>query len=127
MPPMTTVVDPWHWLSENGSFLPKPRLRNQALRVAQCIEAGGPMPAGHARETLIRCRRRPHGQPCLGTLWVVKRDDESIHAFCPTCRADEFMIHNWQDTAWADGPMEPVPVEVVFERRSAEPDPDNLS
>ncbi|WP_146158512.1 hypothetical protein [Enhygromyxa salina] len=39
---------------------------------------------------------------------------ESIHAFCPSCHADEFLIHNWQETDWAGGPMEPVPVEEVF-------------
>ena len=73
------------------------------------------MPRGHTRETLISCRRRPGGERCTGLLWVVKQDDDALHAFCPTCRADEFLIHNWEDTLWAEGPMESMPVEVVFD------------
>lgn len=85
------------------------------LRVAQCIEAGGPIPHGHTRETLVPCRRRPGGEACTGLLWVVRQGDDSLHVFCPTCQTDEFLIHNWQDTLWAEGPMEPVPVHSVFE------------
>lgn len=115
MPPQITVVDPWHWLTESGGFPPDPRLRTRVLRVAQCIEAGGPLPTEHTRETLIPCRRRPQGTPCLGLLWVVKETSGAIHAFCPTCRTGEFLIHNWEETDWAEGPMQPVRVEEVFE------------
>jgi hypothetical protein len=110
------VVNPHHWLAEDGS-LPDapPRLRRAALRVAQLIEAGGPLALLHARETLHPCPKRPGGTPCPGLTWVVKRE-EGLHAFCPTCRADEALIHHWEDTLWADGPMEPVPVELVFSK-----------
>lgn len=96
------------------------------LRVAQCIEAGGPLAVGHTRETLIPCRRRPGGNACLGLLWVVKETSGAIHAFCPACHTDEFLIHNWEETDWAEGPMESVPVEEVFqvpsEARGMEPE-----
>lgn len=37
---MLTIVNPWHWLDEDGEFLLNPRMRRIALRVAQCIEYG---------------------------------------------------------------------------------------
>ncbi|MCR9161603.1 MAG: SEC-C metal-binding domain-containing protein [Nannocystaceae bacterium] len=106
-----TVVNPWHWLNEDGSFVDDPKLRSRSLRVAQCIEYGGPLAHGEARETLISCRFRPNRQPCAGLLWVLKQSDDSIMAFCGTCQQDEFLIHEWEDTLWAKGPMEPVGVE----------------
>lgn len=36
-----TVVNPWHWLNEDGSSVDDPKLRSRSLRVAQCIEYGG--------------------------------------------------------------------------------------
>jgi len=62
--PDVITVNPWHWLKENGSLPEEPRLRKQALLVAQCIEYGGPLPRGHARETLIACRRKLNKKPC---------------------------------------------------------------
>ena len=120
---MITVVDPWHWLTETGALPAEPRLRARMLRVAACIEAGGPMPRGHARETLVPCRRRPGGEACPGLLWVVKQDDDALHALCLVCRADEFMIHNWEDTDWAEGPMDPVDVAEVFGPKRDAPPP----
>ncbi len=106
------VVDPGHWLEAEGS-LPETdlRLRRQALRVVQLVEAGGPLPRLHGRETLVPCTMRPNRRPCLGLMWVVKNPDDSIYAYCPACGRDEVVIHDWQDTLWADGPMEPVPFE----------------
>lgn len=115
MPPIITVVDPWHWLTEDGALPEEPRLRNRTLRVAQFIEAGGPIPRGHTRETLVPCRRRPAGKGCTGLMWVLKEEDDALQAFCPTCRTAEFQIHNWKDTLWAEGPMEPVPLDTLLE------------
>ena len=108
------VVDPWHWLTEDG-HLPEldPRLRRNTLRVVQLIEAGGTLPKLHTRETTVPCSKRPGRKPCLGLMWVVKTAQDAIYAFCPLCKTDEVMIHNWQETEWADGPMEPVPVELL--------------
>jgi hypothetical protein len=118
------VVDPWHWLNEDGSLPTQDlRLRRNVLRVVQFIEAGGPLPKLHARETLLPCRRRPGGKPCLGLMWVAKTEEDDIHAFCLACHTDEAMIHNWQETEWAEGPMEPAPVK-MFE---AEPPVDPLT
>jgi hypothetical protein len=106
------VVDPWHWLNEDGS-LPThdSRLRRNILRVVQLIEAGGPLPKLHARETLLPCRKRPGGKPCLGLMWVAKTETDAILAFCLSCHTDEAMILNWQQTEWADGPMQPAAME----------------
>jgi hypothetical protein len=111
------VVDPWDWLNADGT-LPQhePRLYRRILRIAQFIEAGGPLPTMHARQTLLGCAKRPSGVACGGLMWVVKTEDEAIHVFCPTCRADEALIHNWQHTEWANGPMEPMPVQEVTAR-----------
>ena len=105
------VVDPWHWLREDGS-LPDapPRLRANALKVARLIEYGGPLEPGHCRETLVECGKRPGRRPCPGLLWVTKLPDNAIHAECMVCRQDEVHISNWEETEWADGPMEAVRV-----------------
>jgi hypothetical protein len=47
--------------------------------------------------------------------------DDRLHALCPTCQTDEFMIDGWQDTDWADGSMEPILARDLFE--SFEQDP----
>ena len=54
------VVDPRHWLMEDGD-LPKTnlRLRRQALRVARLIDYGGPLAVGESREPLVECTKRP--------------------------------------------------------------------
>jgi hypothetical protein len=107
------VVDPWHWLNEDGSLPTEDRrLRKQILRVVQLIEAGGTLPRLHARETTLPCSKRPKRRPCLGLVWVIKTADDRIHAHCPVCRGDEAMIDNWQATDWAHGQMDPVPVDV---------------
>jgi len=107
------IIDPWHWLNEDGDIQDIPRLRGQTIRVAQIIEYGGPLPVMHGRETLIPCRRRPERKPCTGFLVVLKQQDNSLRAYCPICHGDEYLIHNWEETQWAEGPMPAVPVEVV--------------
>ncbi|HEY3451071.1 MAG TPA: hypothetical protein VGK67_32235 [Myxococcales bacterium] len=105
------VVDPWHWLKEAGSLPDEPaRLRSNALKVARLLEYGGPLEPGHCRETLVECSKRPKGRRCPGLLWVTRLHDKTIHAGCMMCRQDEIHISNWQETEWADGPMEPVSV-----------------
>jgi hypothetical protein len=105
------VVDPHHWLDEKGHLPNEPlRLRRRILRVVQLIEYGGPLGVLEGRETLLECRKRPGGKPCLGLMWVVKTREQAIHAFCMICKNDEAMIHNWEETEWAQGMMEPVPM-----------------
>ncbi len=43
-------------------------------------------------------------------MWVVKTEDNGIVAQCVVCKTEEAFIHNWQETEWANGMMEPVPV-----------------
>jgi hypothetical protein len=112
------TVNPKHLLNDDGSLPEEPRLRKQALRIAQCIEYGGPLKCGHARETLLDCRRKPAGKACAGFLWVLKQDDDAIHAYCVACRSDEYLIYEWEDTDWAAGPMEPVDVAALARERS---------
>ena len=77
-----TIVNPHHWLSAAGSLPTETRLRGKMIRVAQCIEYGGPLAMGESRETLVPCRFRPRGTPCAGLLWVLKQSDDAILAFC---------------------------------------------
>lgn len=119
--PLITVVNPHHWLQDDDSFPEDPRLRSRMIRVAQCIEYGGPLPRGHTRETLVPCRRRPGRQACTGLLWVLKQSDDAIHAFCRVCEADEFLIYEWEDTIWAEGPMESVDIAALVEERGESP------
>lgn len=114
------VVDPWVWLDKDGSVpTDNLRIRRQVLRVARFIEYGGPLEKLESRETLVECRRRPQGRPCLGLVWVHKNEDDAISAFCLVCKTDEAIIHNWQGTMWAEGMMEPVPPD--FDSRSKAP------
>jgi hypothetical protein len=107
------TVDPWHWLTEDGHFLvDKPLLYRRMLRIARFIEYGGELQKHETRETLVECRRRPKGKPCSGLMWVVKTADDGILAHCMVCKTEEVFIHNWQKTEWAEGMMEPVPVEM---------------
>ena len=109
---MTLIVDINHWLDENGE-LPSdgdPRLRRNALRIIRLIEYGGPLEPLHGRETLIDCKRKPNRRPCPGFMWVVKRNDDRIEAWCAICHEVEAIISGWQGTLWAEGVMPPVPM-----------------
>jgi hypothetical protein len=111
-PPGIIVVDASHWLGEDGTLPvdgPNELYRN-ALRVAQCIEYGGPLPTRSAVLSLIPCRRRPGGKACRGTMVVAKTDRDELYVACPACESEEFLISNWQDTVWAEGIREPVPL-----------------
>lgn len=112
------VVDPWHWLNEDGS-LPQdnPRLFRKILRVAQVIEYGGTLKPGEMRETLLQCTKRPARRQCPGLMWVTKTPADELIAFCMTCKNDEMMVHNWQDTDWAEGMMEAVPTKPEIDPR----------
>lgn len=115
----TLVVDPWHWLTEDGQFVfDNPRLYRRMLRIARFIEYGGPLKRNMTRETLIECKRRPKGRACVGLMWVVKTDDDAIVAHCMLCRNEEAFIHNWQETEWANGMMAPAPVAFDREDRT---------
>jgi len=105
------VVNIGDWLGENGDVPLKPeRLRRNAVRVAQIIEYGGPLEPGQMRETLLMCSKRPQRMACTGLLWVAKKEDDTIYAYCPVCRRDETVVSGWKDTLWADGMMEPLSV-----------------
>ena len=98
------VVDPWHWLSEDGDFLiDNPVLYRRMLRIACFIEYAGELAKNETRETLIECKRRPKGKACLGLMWVVKTDDDGIVAHCMACKTEEAFIHNWQETSGPRG------------------------
>ena len=107
------VVDPWHWLTAEAGFPPLPAVRRNSIRVARFIEYAGGLEQMEGRSTLVECRRRLDRQPCLGFMFVVRNGEDALHVFCPVCRKDEFLIHNWQRTRWAEGLPRPVRVEEV--------------
>ena len=86
--------------------------RRKLLQIARLIEYGARLEPDEYRETLVECTRRPGRKRCLGFLWVAKTDDREILAYCSACETDQVLIHSWQDTPWADGPMEPARVVV---------------
>jgi hypothetical protein len=106
------IVDPWHWLDKNGDLpVDNARLRRQVLRIARLLEYGGPLQPLHTRETLVECSRRPGGKPCPGLLWVSKNAGDAIEASCAVCGNQEIVIQNWHQTPWAEGMMEPLPLD----------------
>ena len=108
------VVDPWHWLTEEGDLLrDNPRLYRRMLRVARVIEYGGTLKKNETRETLLECARRPMGKACPGLMWVMKNADDGLLAYCVACKTEELLVHNWQGTEWANGMMVPVRVDAV--------------
>lgn len=108
------IIDAADWLgADSQRSLERPEAYRTALRIAQCIEYGGPIPRSHAVATLISCRRRPDNQACRGLMQVVKTEIDELHVFCPACGAEEFLICNWESSAWALGPPEPVEVEEI--------------
>jgi hypothetical protein len=105
---MIFVIDIRHFLDEQGDLpLDDVPRRRRALRLAQLVEAGGPLEVGQLRETLVACTARPNRKPCPGLLWVEKTRDHRIHGYCLACQRDELLISGWQATPWAAGPMEP--------------------
>lgn len=102
---MTLVVDIRDLLEGDH---PHAAVRHRALRIARLVEYGGPLEPGQQRETLVECSRRPNRKPCLGLLWVFKREDGLIEAHCGSCNDENIYISGWQETLWADGPMEPI-------------------
>lgn len=117
------VINPWHFLDEDGNFPDEPAARARALRIAQCIEYGGNLEPGHSRETLLQCRRRPHGTQCPGLLYVLKQKDDAILVFCLICQVDEYLIYEWQDTLWAEGQMEPLDIAAMAKHEDPYPEP----
>jgi len=107
---MPCSPSPWHWL-DKVSFSSTTRTSTGECSASRAfIEYGGPLKKNETRETLIECKRRPKGKPCLGLMWVVKTEDDGILAHCLACKTEEAFVHNWQETEWADGVMEAVPV-----------------
>ncbi len=106
---MVPTVDIGHVLEDGDLPTRDLRRRCSALRIVRFIEYGGPLKRLQGRETLIECRRRPRGKACPGWMWVVKQNDNRIQVHCPTCHEVEAVISGWEDTLWAEGPMEPVP------------------
>jgi len=97
------TVNPAHWLDDGLIPAEPPRLRAMALRVAQAIEAGGPLARGLSRETLIPCTEHSDGAACCGLMVALKQRDDAILLFCPVCINDEYLIYEWEDTLWANG------------------------
>lgn len=104
---MLLSVDVRDW-SDDSANVTAPRFRRRLLWIARMIEYGGPLEEGQARETLIECTMRPDRRPCPGLLWVSKGYDGRIEAFCRSCEALSVSVTGWENTIWANGPMEPI-------------------
>lgn len=47
----------------------------------------------------------PGRRPCRGMLWVHKTEEDRIESHCPACGELRYLISNWRETLWADGPL----------------------
>ncbi len=107
---MALVVDPWHWLMPDGGIRHEPLgVRKNLLLVMRTVEYGATLPRGHFRDTLLECTRRPRGKRCLGLLVVERLRDDTLQAICPRCGVVVLVVHNWERTRWARGPLPPMP------------------
>ena len=118
---VVTIVNPHHWLADDGRLPADPKLRARVLRVAQFIEYGGTLLPAQGRQTLLTCRKRPGRVPCGGLMMVLKQSDDALLSFCPMCNEDEYLIYEWEDTVWADGPAEPFDVRDQVAVQGPEP------
>ena len=118
---VVTVVNPHHWLADDGGLPDDPKLRARVLRVAQFIEYGGTLLPAQGRQTLLACRKRPGRVPCTGLMFVLKQSDDALLAFCPVCSEDEYLIYEWEDTVWANGPDEPFDVRDQVAAQAPQP------
>jgi len=92
------VVNPWHWLDENGQFpSDHPRLWPKLIRIGQYVQMGCDLKPKHGRETLIYCKARG----CKGWMWVARTPDDALLTFCGTCHKQEMLITHWEDTLWS--------------------------
>lgn len=106
------VVDPWHWMSKDEWFPDgPPGVRRNLLRIARLIEYGAELEPKEMRLTLVECTKRPNRRPCTGFMVVVKEPEGTIYAECMTCRNDQIVISNWEDTPWATGICPPCSAE----------------
>lgn len=96
------VVDPWHWLDENGCFpADHPKLWPKLLRIAHFVDSGSDLQPKHGRETLLQCRKRSSGKACGAWMWVARTATGELLCYCPICGHEEMLIHNWDHTLWA--------------------------
>lgn len=109
---MLKVIDAAHVLVD-GDLPPldSPVYRD-ALIVARLIEYAGRIERGESCTTLIACSRRPSRRPCRGMLWVHKTEEDRIESHCPACGEPRYLISNWRETLWADGPLLVMPGRV---------------
>lgn len=52
---------------------------------------------------------------------ALKQRDDAILLFSPICTNDEFLIYEWEDTLWANGPVEPIAVAAIAAEHSLGP------
>lgn len=102
---MIKVIDAEHFLVDGDLPPNESPARREALAVARLIEYAGALKHGESCVTLLECRRRPARARCGELLWFRKTTEDAIEAWCPRCREMLYVISNWQDTLWADGPM----------------------
>ena len=96
-------------MSEDGWFPEdNPSLKKNLLRIARLIEYGAELEPMQMRMTLVECSKRLGRKACTGFLNVFKEPEGSIYAECPTCRKDQIVIHNWEETPWAPGICPPI-------------------
>lgn len=103
------VVDPHHWLDENGFYPTEaPQLWKKLDRIGLFVSSGCDLQPRHGRPTVAKCKARS----CGCSMFVARTQDDQLLAFCPICRKEEMLISNWRDTFWAEDRLSS---EVVFQ------------
>lgn len=96
---MLLVVDPHHWLDEDGGYSEaNKRLWKKLDRIGIFISFGCDLEPLHGRPTLAKCKARGCG--CF--MFVARTNDERLLGFCPMCGKEEMLISNWRSTFWAE-------------------------
>ena len=54
----------------------------------------------------------PRAKAMFGSALGGDASGRSAHAFCTACKNEQIFVSNWEDTEWADGAMEAVPMHI---------------
>ena len=69
--------------------------RRMAEYVGEVVSSASASPAGHWKQSAIRCGKRPKRRKCLGRIRVRETSDGSMERVCSVCQ-DRGIVYDWK-------------------------------